>query len=161
MTWLTWTLVAVLANGGWGTIARPLVDLLGWRMVAAMNTLGYMLPVPILILVDTPTFGGVTFLPALKAISVGMFSQLGVVMLYQALSSGGKTGAVVPIASLFPLVTIGGAVLFLDESPTVVQLLGALLAVTAVTLISVGSKPRPEVVQEEAVVVASGLEPER
>lgn len=138
MTWLLWAVLALVLNGAWGLIARTVLRDFGWQILAFLNFLGYFAAVLVISLANRPEANNLDWPAAGKAISVGLFSQLGVILFYQALASGGKAAVVVPIAALFPIVTITAAILILNESLTYIQAVGVFLAVVAVALLARG-----------------------
>lgn len=131
MDWLPWTLIALVMFGSWGVVARGIIDRLDWRWLATVSLVGYALPVGLMWLIASPATDQLTWAAAGKAVSVGLLTQLALFMFYNALYSGGKAAVVVPIAALFPAVTLGGALIFLGESLSVVQFFGAGLALIA------------------------------
>ena len=66
------------------------------------------------------------------AFGAGLLSSLGNVAYYQALAAGGKAAAVTPLTALYPLVTIGLALLFLRERLNAIQAAGAGLSLAAI-----------------------------
>jgi bacterial/archaeal transporter family protein len=75
----------------------------------------------------------------------GLLNGGGALTSFAAFERGGKASIVIPLVSLYPLVTIGGAWLFLDERVTAIQAVGIACALVAVLLLSRESGP------EEAV----------
>ena len=70
------------------------------------------------------------------AIAGGVLNGLGVLTSFRALESGGKASVVISLISLFPLLTVILAVLFLHERMTWKQAAGAALAIVAAILLS-------------------------
>ena len=70
------------------------------------------------------------------AVLGGLLNGLGVLTSFAAFADGGKASIVTPIINLFPLVTIGGAWLFLGEKLTSTQLAGIVFAVIAIVFLS-------------------------
>ena len=66
----------------------------------------------------------------------GFLNGMGALTSFQALERGGKASIVIPLISLYPLVTIAGAVMFLNESLTARQIFGICFAVVAVCLLA-------------------------
>ncbi len=66
----------------------------------------------------------------------GLLNGLGALTSFAALKQGGKASVVIPIINLYPLVTIGGAWLFLGEKLSGRQIAGILLALAAVVFLS-------------------------
>lgn len=73
----------------------------------------------------------------------GALNGLGAWTSFRALESGGKASIVISLISLYPLLTVLLAVLFLGERLTRVQLLGALLAIAAAILLSLEPSQKP------------------
>src|SRR5581483_1918312 len=66
----------------------------------------------------------------------GLLNGLGALTSFAALKQGGKASVVIPIINLYPLVTIGGAWLFLGEKLSRRQIIGIALALAAVVFLS-------------------------
>lgn len=102
-----------------------------WAMVALSAAV---------LIVARPHAGlGTTIL--LSAIAGGALNGLGAWTSFRALESGGKASIVISLISLYPLLTVALAVLFLAERLTRMQLAGALLAVLAAILLSLEAPP--------------------
>lgn len=71
----------------------------------------------------------------------GLLNGLGALTSFAALKQGGKASVVIPIINLYPLVTIGGAWLFLGEKLSATQILGIVLALAAVVFLSQETEP--------------------
>lgn len=66
----------------------------------------------------------------------GALNGLGVVTSFTALECGGKASVVIPLVSLYPLITLFLAYLVLGETLTGRQCLGVVLALIAAVLLS-------------------------
>jgi len=66
----------------------------------------------------------------------GLLNGLGALTSFAALEKGGKASVVIPIINLYPLVTVGGAWLFLGEKLTGTQVAGIAFALAAVVFLS-------------------------
>jgi transporter family protein len=66
----------------------------------------------------------------------GLLNGAGALTTFAAFERGGKASIVIPLVSLYPLVTIAGAWLFLNERVTMVQAVGIACALVAVILLS-------------------------
>jgi transporter family protein len=75
------------------------------------------------------------------AVGGGTLNGLGALTSFTALESGGKASIVISLISLYPLMTVGFAVIFLHERLTITQLAGVVLAVVAAILLSLEPKP--------------------
>ncbi len=140
MQWLAWGLASVVAFGVWGVLVRRVVDALDWRLVAFLSFPGYLLPLAGLWAAAPPDLQGLSAGEAARAVLGGVLAQSGVFLLYLSLDWGGKAAVVVPVTALYPVVTIAGARLFLGESPSPAQVVGALLAAAAVAMVALGER---------------------
>ena len=75
------------------------------------------------------------------AVGGGTLNGLGALTSFTALESGGKASIVISLISLYPLMTVGFAVIFLHERLTITQLAGVVLAIVAAILLSLEPKP--------------------
>lgn len=71
----------------------------------------------------------------------GLLNGLGALTSFAALEKGGKASVVIPIINLYPLVTVGGAWLFLGEKLTGTQVAGIAFALAAVVFLSQETPP--------------------
>jgi transporter family protein len=76
--------------------------------------------------------------PGLFALAAlgGLLNGLGALTSFAAFEKGGKASIVIPIINLYPIVTIGGAWLFLGEKLTATQVAGIVCALAAVVFLS-------------------------
>ena len=81
--------------------------------------------------------------PVILALSIagGVLNGLGALTSFAALESGGKASVVISLISLYPLLTVAVAVLFLHERLAPLQALGAVLAIIAAILLSMEAAP--------------------
>jgi transporter family protein len=81
--------------------------------------------------------------PLILALSIigGVLNGLGALTSFAALESGGKASVVISLISLYPLLTVAVAVLFLHERLTMLQAFGAVLAILAAILLSIEAPP--------------------
>lgn len=84
---------------------------------------------------------GLAVVVLVSSVAGGTLNGLGAWTSFRALESGGKASIVISLISLYPLLTVGLAVLFLGEHLTHRQLAGAVLAVIAAMLLSIESSP--------------------
>lgn len=70
------------------------------------------------------------------AVAGGTLNGLGALTSFTAFEKGGKASVVIPLISLYPLLTVLGAVLLLHEALTRLQWLGIAMAVLAAVLLS-------------------------
>ena len=70
------------------------------------------------------------------AVIGGTLNGLGALTSFTALESGGKAAVVISLISLYPLITVAGAVTILHEHLTLAQATGVLVAIVAAILLS-------------------------
>jgi transporter family protein len=103
-----------------------------WAMVALSA---------VVLLVSRP-HGGLGTVVVLSSIAGGTLNGMGAWTSFRALESGGKASIVISLISLYPLLTVGLAVLLLGERLTLTQTAGAVTAIAAAILLSLeGSLP--------------------
>lgn len=133
-TWLIFAIVALVLWGVWGLFPKLATNYLSPSSVMIFSALG-SIPVIIAMLIFLnfrPDIHskGVTF-----AILSGLLGTLGTIPFLYAISKG-KASVIVPMTSLYPLVTIGLALLILKEPVTLKQGFGILFALVALVLFS-------------------------
>ena len=76
--------------------------------------------------------------PSLVALAAlgGLLNGLGALTSFAALEHGGKASVVIPLISVYPLLTIAAAWLFLGERLTGRQMVGVVCALAAVVLLA-------------------------
>lgn len=130
--WLFYSLIVMVGWGVWGFFAKLASYSINPFGAAFYTMLGWMFVVWILVLfrgIPFPVAGRGAFFSFL----VGIIASLMFIPYILALSKG-KVSMVVSIAALYPLVTIILAFLFLQETITLRQGFGVLLALLAVIL---------------------------
>jgi transporter family protein len=75
----------------------------------------------------------------LSSVAGGALNGLGAFTSFRALESGGKASIVISLVSLYPLLTVVLAVVLLGERLTIMQSAGAVTAIAAAILLSVGA----------------------
>ncbi len=135
--WLLYTLITMLLWGGWGLLSKPLsTSLTAWQ-VQCLSTIG-LLPVLAFLALGCKA-GGIRGRGLWLGLAAGIIGSGGNIAYYQALAAGGKAAAVMPLTSLYPLVTIGLGFFVLKEKVNRVQMLGILLALAAIGLFNLDS----------------------
>src|ERR1700756_3675447 len=82
---------------------------------------------------------GLGTLDVVCSIAGGALNGVGAWTSFRALESGGKASIVISLISLYPLLTVGLAVMLLGERLTWMQTAGAITAITAAILLSMES----------------------
>jgi drug/metabolite transporter (DMT)-like permease len=135
--WFLLTGTAVLCWGVWAIISKLIGDAVTASQSQALSTLG-LIPVMIALACSKKLAStGFRRRGALNAFLAGALTCAGNVAYYYALSAGAKAATVVPLTALYPLVTIGLAVLLLRERLNRVQLAGVVLSLVAIYLFNV------------------------
>ena len=80
----------------------------------------------------------------LAAAAGGLLNGLGVLTSFAALERGGKASVVIPLVSIYPLVTIFGAWILLGERLSTRQIAGILCALTGIVLLGQEGRPRKQ-----------------
>jgi transporter family protein len=142
--WFFYSLVTMLLWGGWGVVSKPVSTTLSPWQVQFLSTIGLL---PVLVMLAATQIriwrrSGSGVRRALwPAFAGGVISSAGNIACYQALATGGKAAAVIPLTSLYPLVTIILARRLLKERLNAVQWGGIVASFAALgCFITVGSK---------------------
>jgi bacterial/archaeal transporter family protein len=132
--WLLYALLCIFWWGVWGFLVKVGADQMTPMQMQVLFTLG-MFPLVLLALgqlhwkVDSDKRGVVC------GLLNGVFTGLGLLAYYAAMARG-KASIVGPITSLFPLLTVGLAFVFLKERLNRVQLLGVGCALISIFILS-------------------------
>lgn len=137
--WLWLSIVATLLWGAWGIQSKLIVE----RITPLANQIVFVLglvPAVIWCLVAQPRIS-VTLSPERRsgtfyAFFTGVLGAVGNIVFFIALAEGGPASIVVPFTSLFPLVTVVLAAVWLRERIGRVQIAGLGLALVAIVLLS-------------------------
>jgi len=136
--WLLYTLLTMLLWGGWGVLSKPLSSIVSsWQMLA-FSTLGVLPVIGVLAASRQLRSGGNPSRGFWLAFGSGLLASAGNAAYFQALAMGGKAAAVTPLTSLYPLVTIVLALVFLRERLNAIQGLGIVLSLAALYCFSGG-----------------------
>jgi bacterial/archaeal transporter family protein len=137
--WLLYVLIALVFWGITGVTQKLSTNAISsersflwfcWAMVALSAAVAALARVP-------HSLGAIALL---SAIGGGTLNALGAWTSFRALESGGKASIVISLISLFPMLTVVLAVIFLHERLAPHQIAGCLLAVAAAILLSLEGK---------------------
>jgi transporter family protein len=133
-SWLTFSLLALTFWGVWGLLTKVATLYLPPYAAYLIGTLGY-LPVVVFLVVESGF--QVPWHPVgwSAALAAGICTALGLLCYYRALA-GGAAAKVVPLTSLYPVVTVVLSYFFLKENLTLRHVAGISLALAAVWLLS-------------------------
>jgi transporter family protein len=133
-SWLALSLVSLGLWGIWGVFSKVATQHLGPQVAYLIGIFGY---VPVFGILLYETGGNIPWQPWGWAIALaaGMSTGFGLFFFFRALSTG-NASVVVPLTSLYPVVTVLLSWLFLGENPSPRQWTGLVLAMAAVWLLS-------------------------
>ena len=132
--WLVYALLALVFWGLWGVFSKVAsTHLPSWAIFLAELLVYMIMGIFIWGLLRTPTTWNLPGVTA--AIAAGLCGGLALFFFLKALASGPAT-IVVPLTSLYPVITAALGVTFLRESLTGRHLAGIILAAAAVWLLS-------------------------
>jgi len=130
--WLVFSILTTVFFGAWAAVARQsVVASQSPYLTQVISTLG-LLPVMVgLVLTKGVQSGGKSFVGISCAFASGLLTGVGNLGLFAAMQDGGSASEVVPLTSLYPVVTVILALIFLRERLHWAQWLGVLLATSA------------------------------
>jgi uncharacterized membrane protein len=134
--WLAYSLVAFVIWGVWGLIPKATSPALqnAPMLLQVLSTLG-LLPVALAFFLSRRIREGTNFGRGIAAAFVtGICASAGNLSFLQALNRGGEVSLVLPLSSLFPVVTVVLAVVFLKEKLNAVQGVGFAVALGAIVI---------------------------
>uniref|UniRef100_A0A7V6A4B0 EamA domain-containing protein n=1 Tax=Desulfobacca acetoxidans TaxID=60893 RepID=A0A7V6A4B0_9BACT len=133
-SWLALSLVSLVLWGIWGVFSKLATQQLGPQAAYLLGIIGYL---PVLGILMYETGGKVPWQPWgwASALAAGMSTGFGLFFFFRALNAG-TASVVVPMTSLYPVVTVLLSWLFLGEHLSPRQLTGLIMAITAVWLLS-------------------------
>src|SRR3984893_12849188 len=125
----SWILFATIALVFWG-ITGVTQKLATNRISSQLSFLWFayaMIAISLVLMVTATMHWHVRPLIFWLAVAGGTLNGLGALTSFTALESGGKVSIVISLISLYPLMTVGFAVIFLHERLTMTQLAGVVL----------------------------------
>ena len=138
--WFLWTVLALISWGIWAILSKLIGDTVSPALSQALSTIG-LIPVLVALVLFRPRMTGAhPSRGGMLAFSSGILACLGNIAYYRVLNSGAKAATVVPLTALYPLITIGLAVLFLKERLNRIQLTGIGLSLISIYLFNVSSE---------------------
>ncbi len=134
--WLLYSLIALLIWGLWGFFPKLTTNYIEPRSAMVFQSLGSLIVAIVVLIFALKLKPDVHPKGFLFAVLTGIAGICGALFFLYALSTGGKTAAVVTLTALYPLITIALSFFLLHETITLVQGIGILLALVAIVLIS-------------------------
>lgn len=133
MQWIVYALISVLFWGGWAFFGKLALRHADWAEVSFVyGVVTVLLFGIVLAMPGRQSFAWTHAWPLAATAGCG---ALGLITFYLALDRG-KASSVVPLISVYPLITAALAVVFLDERLSALQLAGIGCAILGVALIS-------------------------
>jgi drug/metabolite transporter (DMT)-like permease len=132
--WILYSIAAAFFWGTWGVVAKLISDDVSPFTNHVLFSMGMLLTLPLVIKkvkTVTPNRRGI-----LWGLVAGVLAVTGNVAVYQAFTSGGLAAIVIPVTNLYPLVTIGIALLVFKEKLNWINAIGIFLAIPAVVMLS-------------------------
>ena len=140
MSWQLLTAFAVTAWGVVGLLQKLSADLLDSNALVFWVTAGLVAgSVPLVASLAPGSLSGLAIGTILLGVGCGATNVVGSWCVFRALSRGAPAAVVIPLTALYPLVTVPAAMIFLGESFSLRQGIGALLAVGGGALLSMES----------------------
>ena len=130
--WMWLALMSVAFWGLWGFLAKIGTDGMNARALQVLFVVG-MIPPLLLALIRVRFVVQKDRLGIVYGILNGVLATFGMLAFYTGMAHG-KASLVAPMASIFPLFTVAGAVFFLKEKLNKIQWVGIGLAIFAVVL---------------------------
>jgi transporter family protein len=134
--WLIYSLLTVLLYGIWGALSKVVSNDMSPYMYQVAFSVG-LLPVVAVVLRSRRLSGGHDRKRGiLYAFGTGVLGGTGNMALFKSLGMGGPAAIAVPVSSMYSVVTVVLAFLFLKERVSRSQKIGLLLAFAAIYLLS-------------------------
>ncbi|MBC7892382.1 MAG: DMT family transporter [Sphingobacteriaceae bacterium] len=132
--WILYSIAAAAFWGTWGVVAKLISADVSPFTNHVLFSVGMLITLPLILkrLRSTqPNRRGIGW-----GLLAGVLAVTGNVAVYQAFSTGGLAAIVIPVTNLYPLVTIGVALLVFKEKLNWINAIGILLAIPAVVMLS-------------------------
>ncbi|MDR3556023.1 MAG: EamA family transporter [Syntrophobacteraceae bacterium] len=134
--WLLYSILALLAWGLWGFLPKVALGFLDPATAFVFEAFGGALTGLLVMLIFRPRLAGAPIQGILPAFFTGVLGYLGLILFMYAIREGEKISIIAPLTALYPVVTIGLAMIFLHEKINLVQFAGVVLALISILLIS-------------------------
>jgi transporter family protein len=135
--WLFFSLLSLSINGIWGLLLVPASGILSPLQIQVLTAAGFVPLMFSYVSSRNLTAGSNLYRAAAFAFSAGLCSSFANVTTYAALAKGGEASTVITITSMYPLVTLVLAAVFLRERFNLVQAAGIFIAVSAIYVFNV------------------------
>ncbi|MEZ0607789.1 DMT family transporter [Fibrella sp. WM1] len=132
--WIIYSIAAAFFWGTWGVVAKLISDQVSPFTNHLLFSIGMLVTLPLIlnkVRRTQPNRKGIVW-----GLVAGVLAVIGNVAVYQAFTAGGLAAIVIPVTNLYPLVTIGIALLVFKEKLNWINGVGILLAIPAVLMLS-------------------------
>ncbi|CCH00378.1 hypothetical protein FAES_2369 [Fibrella aestuarina BUZ 2] len=132
--WIVYSIAAAFFWGTWGVVAKLISDQVSPFTNHLLFSIGMLFTLPLIlnkVKRTQPNRKGIIW-----GLVAGVLAVIGNVAVYQSFTAGGLAAIVIPVTNLYPLVTIGIALLVFKEKLNWINAIGILLAIPAVLLLS-------------------------
>lgn len=133
--WFWYSLLTILGWSGWALLLKMGSIEIPTQPALFLQTAG-MIPLAVVLLLKGTVKGSQNTKGVIYSLLNGAITGAGILFLLAAYRRGGNTSVVAVTTSLYPLVTLILAVLFLREKLTRPQALGVILATISIMLFS-------------------------
>lgn len=136
--WLVFATIALVFWGVTGVTQKLSTN----RISSELSFLWFayaMIAIAVVLAITVPMHWHLRPLTLWLCIAGGTLNGLGALTSFSALESGGKASIVISLISLYPLLTVAIAVVFLHERLSPVQVVGIVFAIAAAILLSMES----------------------
>lgn len=133
-SWIYFSVAAALFWGVWGVVAKFISEAVNPYTNHLLFTVGMLATLPLVLgrlRRQTPARTGIGW-----GLLSGVFAVTGNIAVFKAFVLGGLAAIVIPVTNLYPLVTIGFALLVFREKLNWLNGIGVLLAIPAVVMLS-------------------------
>lgn len=133
-SWILYSVAAAFFWGTWGVVAKLISDQVSPFTNHVLFSVGMLFTLPLVVRsvrAREPNRKGIWW-----GLLAGTLAVIGNVAVYQAFTAGGLAAIVIPVTNLYPLVTIGIALLVFHEKLNWINGIGIVLAIPAVLMLS-------------------------
>lgn len=134
--WLLYSVLTVIFWGAWAVVSKEALGGISPMQNQLLFTVGLMPLMLVAALSKNVSSGTDKRRGAVYAAVTGILGGTGNIAFFEALGHGGKASTVTPVTGLYPLLTVGTALLVLKERLNRVQVAGIAMALAAIWLFS-------------------------
>lgn len=132
--WLVFAILAALCWGFWGILAKFISSDISPFVNHLLFTIGMLFTTPFVI--NKCKWSQLNRKGIIWGIVAGILAITGNMALYQSFAQGGLAAVVIPVTNLYPLITLGIAMLILKEKMHWLNGVGILVVIPAIIMLS-------------------------